>query len=451
MEVPAFFRTLAYNRHPQSKTESLTYVDVFGNVRRSPRPCIERYRRYGYFKIEIKSTTSRGKWIPLEENWKPLELAFGDEEIPHPYFHISDYSQRAENKQQLNLGCVTRVKAKLRLELQDRQTYAVIAARSVELTGEIDSWRTARCKGQLSIRDGARPCPQPIYGVTTTSVRSWDLKALRVSCRTAARLGQRAMIGYISDGNLDPRRLFGWTCYYSQNAAVGCRRRGARIYVNTNRGRQHIGRHCPSEVQELVVVGAGCATAQQLAQVVASSSTPVLTTRVGGKSWRCVSHWIAPLIRSQCYGARAAVSFLRPDPAATGPYPTEIPAGTIYPGGGVAAIARTPLLQITSTDAVDGQVEFEITTEEALIGVAAQMRITSWKWDCRERCRRHRIGGAEVRSFTIASTEQRVWVGPLHTHGNWMYEVSITTPAFTTGPARYASAKATADYLMLNN
>lgn len=452
MTVPALFHTLAYNRHPQSKTESLTYVDVYGNVRRLPRFCVERYRRFGYFKIEIKSTTSRGKWIPVERAWKPLDLAFGDEEIERPYFRISSYSQRAERKRHRNLGCVTQVKTKLKLELQDRQTFAVIAARFVELPGEIDSWRTARCGGQLSIRDEARPCPQQVYGVTTTSVRTWDVRALAVSCRTAARVGQRALIGYNSDGDLDPRRISGWTCYYSQNAAVGCRRGRARIYVVTNRGRQHIGAHCSSDdVQQLVALGSNCSTARQLSLEIASSSTPSTSTQIDGRRWRCLARQVVPLIRYQCFAPRAAITFLRPDPAANQPHPTTIPAGTIYPGGGAAAIGRTPLVRIEDTDQVGGQVEIELLTEEGLIGRPAQIRVSLWKWrrlSPSDIYRQRRIGKPQIRTFILEATEQRVVVGPAHTHGDWSYEIRIMTPAFTSGPARYSAAKAEEIYLM---
>jgi hypothetical protein len=155
MTVPAFFHTLAYNRHPQSKSESLTWVDVYGDVRRLPQACLDRYTRQGYAKILTKSTTSR-RWTAVEGHWLSLEMAFSDQNIEAPYFHFSTVARQVEQKRHRDLGCVTQLKAELKLELQDQQTGTVIAARSIELPGEIDSWRTARCTGKLSIRDRAR-------------------------------------------------------------------------------------------------------------------------------------------------------------------------------------------------------------------------------------------------------------------------------------------------------
>jgi hypothetical protein len=453
MTVPGFFHTVAHNRHPQSKTESLTHVDVVGNVRTLPRFCTERYRRYGYYKAEIKSTTSQGKWIAVEDEWKSLDLHFGDESVNRPYFRVSGFSQKAGTRRHHNMGCVTQVRTRLNLHLQDQRTFAVIAARSVELPGEIDSWRTARCRGQLSIRDGARGCPQSVYGATTTSVRSWRVRALGANCRTAARVGQQALIGYSSDGDLDPRRVSGWTCYYSQNAAASCRRGRARIHMATNRGRQHIGRQCSGQgVQQLIVLGASCGTAQRLSIRFAAATPPTRVT-IGGQRWQCRAFSVAPLIRYQCFAPRAAVSFLRADPAATGPYPTEIPAGTVYPGGGAAAVGRVPEFRIEDTDQVNGEIEIELLTEEGLIGRPVQVKVSLWKWkrfsptDIR---RQRRIGEPRIRAVILEAAEQRIAIGAAPRRGNWSYEIRIMSPAFASGSARYAAAKTSLTYLIFN-
>lgn len=453
MTVPAFFHTLAYNRHPQSKLESLTWVDVYGNVRRLPPFCLDRYQRLGYVKVLIKSTVSH-RWTSVEAHWQSLEMEFGDQHVKTPFFHVSTAAKQSERKPHRDQGCVIQVKSAMKLQLQDRQTGTVIAARFVDLPGEIDSWRTARCRGKLSIRDDARHCPQSVYGVTTTSARSWDVRALAVPCRTAARVGQRALVGYSSDGDLDPRRVAGWTCYYSQNAAASCRRGRARIHLGTNRGRQHIGNHCSSsEVQQLVVLGSACSTARRLSAQITTVSPSQRTTSIDGKRWRCLARQVTPLVRYQCFAPAAAVSFVRPDPAAGQPYPTEIPAATIYPGGGAAAIGRTPLFRLGESFAEDGKVEVELQSEQALIGRPARLKVSLWKWHClpaKDCYRRRRIGRPRIGNFTLEATEQRVAIGPLRSHGNWSYEIQITTPAFTLGSARYSPAKAGVTYLMLN-
>jgi hypothetical protein len=161
---------------------------------------------------------------------------------------------------------------------------------------------------------------------------------------------------------------------------------------------------------------------------------------------------LTPLIRYQCFSRAGVVTFLRHDPAAEEPYPTTIPAGTIYPGGGAAAIARTPILRFGESFIRDGEVVIELETEEGLAGRPAQLQIARWHWHCgvENRCQRERqIGKAQTWTLTLA-TKQLLTVGPLIQRGNWSYEIEISSAGFAVGDVRYGPAEARQTYLMLH-
>jgi hypothetical protein len=202
---------------------------------------------------------------------------------------------------------------------------------------------------------------------------------------------------------------------------------------------------------ELIAANTSCSLAQRLSDQTDLLSANPSRKVVSGQAWRCFTRQLTPVIRYQCFSGDRVVTFLRHDPAAEEPYPTTIPEGTIYPGDGAAAIARTPILRFGESFIRDGQVVIELETEQGLAGRPAQLQVARWHWHCgvENRCQRERqIGKAQIRALTL-ETKQVLTVGPVVQRGNWSYEITATTAGFAVGDDRYGSAKTRQTYLML--
>ena len=465
MTLPPFLQTIVYNRHPQSKIDSLVEADVTGSARRLPQACIGVFARRAFSRVQFQSNTSGDRWLPVGKAWESLEIGVVDTPPIREFQRFGRFGASGfgvgYDKHQRNVGCVLRSRVLLKFELVELETGRIVAARFAELPGEADLWRAERCLGRLSIRDHTVPCRQTALGVARTGPHLWTIAAKRVGCAVAARIASAALRGTFVEASLASRRVRGWRCVYSHNSAAACLRGTRRIYLRTRRA---AGAECPvpDGDESLRATRASCSAAATLA--VAAAGDPLSPTkhRAGGRAWRCFAFSVPPLIAHHCYGATALVTFDAVDPSLLGPQPTAIPAGVVYPGNGAAAIGRTPLLRIDDSHLRDGRAVIELVAENALVGQTAYLEIGLSKWRCGHRVdhpgplgdgpncgRLRRLGRPAKRQFTLRS-RQDIMLGRYRRHGNWSYDVRILTHSFSVGSLLYGPARATTSYIMLN-
>jgi hypothetical protein len=468
MALPPRLQTVVYNRHPQSKTESRIEADVAGTARRQPRECAGLFSRRAFARVQFQSSTSGQRWIAVGKAWESLYLEEADSPPIREFRKFGRYGPMGLTigayKPHRNFGCVLRSRLLLRLELVEEGTGRVVAARFVELPGEIDEWRKVRCLGQLSIRDKTSPCGQSLLAIGGGTPHRWTISVKGVGCGAARRIAGPALQGGFPDASLAARRVRGWRCVYSQNSAAACMRGARRIYLRT---REELGTDCRASRQETQLIAAGvpCSTASELSRAAAGdlAGQGPAVHQIMGRAWRCFAFAVAPFVAHHCYAGAAMVVFAAVDESLQGPFPTTIPADAIYPGNGASAIGRTPLLRIEDGFVRGGQVVLEVVAEESLSGQVAQLEVALWRWRCRElhdpdplgddvRCGRLGRVGAPVRNeLTLQSGEQLVPIGPigrLRREGDWSYDARITTDSFSAGGVLYAPAKVTLSYIM---
>lgn len=498
-----------FNHHPEKQRE-LRSTDHFltsletdtsfqGVIADLPVYCQGSFHREGSIKLLFKTT--KHSWRPINKGWEPLTWEthdlydrttsqpgpeyFPDEELGGGEIHYdaaSSYDDGGtpspwvrtgthQNTNTLGLGCTIASRARIRLLIVDDRTSAIIAARLYTIPIQVESWYLARCLKKFSLESQAqaKSCPErAIAGGPSL----WRVKVKGVSCREARAIGQQALqLPPFSEGITTAQRIGSWQCYYALRGAVSCKRGDHHIYTQLRGG---AGDKCdksvvPAGVKSLKGLGAPCSAAAELASAVLAepgSQSPV-RKEIGGVSWNCASkryfeYEDRTIHAYNCFSDQAAVYFRFPKPKQR-LIPTEqvaVSANVIFPGQGPKQLfAITP--EITFSEHVKwtkSKILLPFTVEPALVGQRAHLKLETLTAQCEWTsdegqtspiCPSTRRIGTATRSIALKDF-QTINVGQRKHRGNWIYRLTISTPAFSLSSLAYKKTSHTLNFWMIN-
>lgn len=498
-----------FNHHPEKKRE-LRSTDHFlssletdtsfaGAIADLPTYCGGSFHREGSIKLLFKTT--KWGWRPLYKAWQPITwfqecleepttrskpeylplpetseeivyaLRTGDDCTRSPWLRFSTH----QNRNTFGLGCTTASRARLKLLIVDDQTSAIIAARLYTIPIQVESWYLARCLGRFSIQEQkpARRCSEQLIGGFPNGGPSlWSVRVKRVGCNSALKIGRRALrLPAFSEGAFTAQSVKRWKCYYASRGAVSCERRGRHIFMKLRGG---VGERCktpisPAGVKALRVVGSSCQLAAELAtQLQAEPGVPSPVTReAGGFDWACAfqryfEYDDRSVSRYYCYSGDAAIAFNFAEPK-NRLIPVEQVAmspGVILPGQGPKQLfTLTPEIKFSErVKWTRTKILLPLTVEPALVGKKARLKLekltAKCEWTSDEGqtspiCPSTRSVGTTRRNIVLKDS-QTINVGPRKHRGNWVYRLTISTPAFSLRSLDYRETSHTLNFWMVN-
>ncbi len=485
-----------------------TDISFQGVIADLPGYCQGSFHREGSIKLLFK-TTKRG-WRPIVRSWQPLawetptlyertnrrpepEDSFDEEpEEGEPryaeggeirYATGSSYrdggkpspwarTEIHQNTNTLGLGCTIASRARVKLLIVDDRTSAIVAARLYTLPIQVESWYLARCLRKFSLESQARArsCPgSAVAGGPST----WRIKAKRVGCRTARAVGQRALqLPAFAEGMTAARRVGGWRCYYALRGAASCKRGRRHIYAQLRGG---AGDKCdrsasPTGVKSLKVLGTPCSTGAALASAILAepgSPSPV-GKEIDGIGWTCASKQFfeyEDLLAHtyNCFSGRAVVyfRFAKPRQRLVPAERTSAAAGVLFPGQGHEELFTiTPALTFSEhVKWTKSKILLPLTADAALAGRKAHVKVEVLKAKCEWTSdagqtspicpSTWRVGAARRRSLVLAKS-QTINVGKPKRRGNWIYRLTVATPAFSLNSLDYRKTSHTLSFWMIN-
>jgi hypothetical protein len=488
------FRGYTFNHHPEKDREIratdnfLAGAEVVSSfeaiIANLPDECDGHFHRDGVLKLQFQASLGARKWYSHRKGWEPIHWeerflpantrspypVYGPSTGPLPSPFVGFGSQ--QNSNSLGLGCALGGRAKIKLDIVDDSSGAIVAVRLFSYPTQVESWYRARCQGKFSIHDSAaaRRCPRRIVGAwAASSPLIWGVKATRVNCGRASTLAQAALEQpSFSQGSVAAQRVSGWECFYAQRGAVSCRKRRKHVYVIARGG---IGEKCsgaPKRVKALRAVKVPCELAIALAGAVQNGSAGDSGEySLGDRSWSCVSFGFLgsddrPTSKNHCFSHGAMVSFeLAEDGRLIPAEPTTIPVEVVLPGEGTDALfTLTPELEFGEEwKWTRKSISVPVEVEPALVGQRARVEVVKFKAECtwtkdvgqtEPICPSRRRVGGSARHLTLRDS-QLVYVGPGEHRGNWIYRLNVSTRPFTYNGIRYGRTSHVTWAYVINN
>ncbi len=509
---PLEFDGFTFNHHPEKDREvratdnflSPAEIDTSFDavIAGLPEACNGRYSRKGLLKLQFKASRGGDRWRSLRKGWEEIHwseryLPSGRRSYPEylPYdgsVEYEDYSPIAsqqstnnpplspyvyfmthQNTGSLGLGCAVASRARLKLEIVDDASRAIVAVRLIDLLIEIDSWAQARCQGKFSIQDSAaaRRCGKRVVGGLPGGPPTiWGVKADRVSCSRASAVAQKALqVPAFSQGSLAAQEVDGWRCFFGFRGAAACLQGSKRVYLIAREGIREKCSGAPKGVKKLSVANTSCEVAAGLAtQVLQDPSKELVGAQeAAGAIWSCAAlRYFGSDDRMtndyHCFSGEAMVSFELNDPKEriVPVEPTAIPPEVILPGKGPSALfSLTPELKFgESAKWTKKKVLLPIEVEAALVGQKARLELVTFKAECTWTsdesqdtpiCPSTKRVGTSTRS-TVLKPSQLVYFAPRKYRGNWIYRLTVKTEPFSYNGLAYRRTSHAATASMIN-
>ena len=514
--LPEESRGYTFNHHPEKDHEIratdnyLAAAEIASSfeaiVADLPATCRGHFSRRGLIKLQFKSSKGGDRWRSIRKGWEEIQwseryldppkptlverqVTTGSSELP-PSGSIEyeveepattrrgssqvtrEYSssdpplspfvavRSQQNIGSLGLGCAVASRARLKLEIVDDATKAILAVRLVEIPIAVDSWFRARCQGEFSIQDSAaaqRCGKQVIGGAPGGPPAVWGVKVQRVACGRAAAVAQEALQEpAFSQRSIAIQEVDGWRCFYGHRGAAACLQGPKRVFLVA---RKRAGEKCaaaPRGIKGVSVAKTSCEVGIGLAsQVQQDPSKELLATlQFGSSTWSCAAlRYLDSDDRSivdyHCFSGEAMVTFevASSKDRLVPVEPTAIAPEVILPGKGPAALfALTPELKFGERAKWTKRKAFlPIEVEPALVGRKARLELVeseaecSWTADEGQTspiCPTSKRVGASTRLITLEAT-QLVYFAPRKHRGNWLYRLTVKTRPFTYNGLSY--------------
>lgn len=513
---PQEMRGYFFNHHPEKDREVratdnyLAPAEIAGElegiIADLPAACGGHFSRHGLIKLQFKASKGGKRWRSIRKGWEEIqwgqryldpprvdpverrhtttvegpsfppsveyeveeeEPSFREESTTVTYEPSNDllpspfvYIRSQQNMGSLGLGCATAGRARIKMEIVDETTKAIVAVRLLSIPVPVDSWFRARCAGKFSIQDSAaaKRCGKRVVGGAPGRPPTlWGVKVQRVGCGEAAAVGQKALqVPEYSQGSLASHRVEGWHCFFGHRGAAACLKGRSRIFLVARKGAGGKCSGAPRGVRKVSVAGTSCETANALGgQVQQDPSKELFGKRqLGGATWACSALRYLDsddrlIMDYHCFSGAAMVAFEvsafkgRVVPVE----PTSIPPEVILPGNGPAELfALTPELKFGERAKWTKHKAFlPIEVEPALVGRKARLDLVEFKAECTWTsdegqtdpiCPTSRRVGASTRSIVLEPT-QLVYFVPRKHRGNWLYRLTVTTRPFTYNGLSY--------------
>lgn len=525
--TPLETRGFVFNHHPEKDREIRATDNYLASAEIAaefeaviadlPAACRGHFSRRGLIKLQFKASKGGERWRSIRKGWE--EIYWGQRYLDPPkvdpverryttvvegpsFPAVPEYEvdeepsfreesttvfyeeppnepplspfvdvRSQQNTGSLGLGCATAGRARIKLEIVDDATKAIVAVRLLSIPIPVDSWFRARCAGRFSIQDssGAKRCGRLVGGAPGGPPALWGVKVQRVGCGAATAIGQQALqLPAFSQGSIAPQRVDGWACFYGHRGAAACLQGQKRIFLVA---RKRTGEQCdgPRGVRKLSVANASCEAAAAVAsQIQQDPGKDVFSTRqAGGGTWSCSAIRYLDsddrvILDYHCFSGTAMAVF--EVPAFKGSLvptePTSVAPEVIFPGSGPAELfALTPELKFGENAKWTKHKAFlPIEVEPALVGQKAYLELVAQKAECTWTadegqdspiCPTRRRVGTSKRSITLEPT-QLVYFAPRKRRGNWLYRLTVKTRPFTYNGLSYRRTSHVATAVMIN-